>query len=83
MQPDKKLLEYISANLTRLKDERGLSYKAIADMTGDPVMTIHNAIIGKNMPGTGVLARLAEAFGVSVDELIQKPTRQRKVEKTV
>lgn len=71
MQSDEKLLKIISANLSMLKDEHGYSIRDLADITGDSPMTLFNTLSGKHMPRSGVLIRMAEAFRVSVDSLLE------------
>lgn len=78
VQTDKAILKILSINLSRLKAESGWSYRDLEGMTGDSFMTIHAVVTGKSMPGAGVLSRLAEAFGVSVDSLLTAPSRREK-----
>ena len=63
----------IAANVERFLDKRGMSQRQLAHKTGDPHMTIVNAINGVHIPNSGILARIAEALGVTTDALISDP----------
>jgi transcriptional regulator with XRE-family HTH domain len=73
----------IAANVARLLLASGLSQRKLANKTGDPHMTIVHAINGDYIPNSGILARIAEALGVTADALIgDPPGRRRKSRKT-
>lgn len=65
----------IAANLNRILADRGWSYTNLAKATGDPLMTISRLCRGQNVPGAGVLARVAEALDVSMDRLVGAPPK--------
>lgn len=80
---DQQALANIAANVTKYIGDR--SYAEIARECTTPMERAYPATIeriakGKHMPGAGLLARLAEALGVTVDDLLSSPPR-KKIEK--
>ena len=73
MVSDDQTKNNIAENLRRILESRGLEQKFLADATGENQMTISRIVRGKNVPGAGVLARIAEALDVSIDRLVQAP----------
>jgi transcriptional regulator with XRE-family HTH domain len=63
---------YIAANVKRLLAERRpeWSQSDLARATEDNVMTISHLIRGARLPSAALLRRVAEALGVSSDELM-------------
>lgn len=78
MDTDDVILQTLSANLQRLVAENKFSMRKLSAITGDPPMTINGAVRGKNMPGGGLLRRLAEALGVSTDDLLAPEKKSRR-----
>jgi transcriptional regulator with XRE-family HTH domain len=85
---DQQALANIAANVTALIGTR--SYSEVARMVSAPKATVYPATIeriakGKHMPGAGLLARLAEHLGVTVDDLLASPApnpaRKKNLEK--
>lgn len=82
MQPvlsDTDALQNISANLARLRN--GKSFSQLARECSTRTETAYPATIERiekcrNMPGAGLLSRLAEALGVSVDEMLSDPPKK-------
>lgn len=75
---DEQTKRNIAANVSRLQGD--LSYGELARRCSLPTDRIYPSAIqriarGESMPGAGLLARLAEALGVSVDDLISTPKR--------
>ncbi len=73
---DKTTLENIAANVARLRN--GKSYSQLArDVSIDDdrayPATIERIEKGVNMPGAGLLKRLAEALGTTTDALMSDP----------
>lgn len=84
MITDTKALENIARNLARFRGDR--SYSAIARDCTTPEEKAYPATIeriekGRHMPGAGLLCRLAEALGVTVDALLSDPATQKKSRK--
>lgn len=68
---DKEALENIAANVVRLRGARSQYWLAKEVRTYPAnIARIENA---ENMPGAGLLSRLAEALGVSVQDLLDPP----------
>ena len=63
----------IAANIQRLLIDRQWSQGELARRTGEPIMMISRLCRGQHMPNVLSLARVAEAFDVSVDRLISSP----------
>ena len=61
----------LSANLSRLLDERGMSQQQLADATGENKMTISRIVRGIHVPGLGLASRIAEALGIHIDDLLR------------
>ena len=76
MLSDDDVLRNLAANVQRLLAAREWSQQQLSRATGEDPMTISRIIRGKNMPGTGVIARVAEAFDVSIDRLTGTPPEQ-------
>ena len=73
MATDIEVKSNVSANLQRLLRDRGLTRTALAQMTGDPLMTISSTVSGKYVPNVALLSRIADALDVSIDRLISAP----------
>ncbi len=81
---DDAALKNISANVRRLIGDRSFSEIARACCTPDwtcYAATIEKIANGKNMPGAGLLARLAEALGVTPNDLLSQPAAKRRLSK--
>lgn len=76
---DSQAIGNVAANAQRLMRELGLSIRQLAEKTGESRMSIHRAVNGTNEPGIAVIAKLAEAFGVRVDDLLSPRKIRRKV----
>ncbi len=58
--------------LRLLREKRGLSVRALADLAGIGFSTVHRIETGKKKPRLETLEKLAKALGVSVRDLIEK-----------
>lgn len=63
----------IRDNALRLLEEKGWSQRRLARETGDPHMSIVNVLSGEHTPNSGIVSRIAEALGVSMDALADTP----------
>lgn len=70
---DRDIREMIAFNVTNLLAVRGLSRRDLAKRTGDPVATVARVAQGKHTAQTGVVVRVADALGVTVDRLLTPP----------
>lgn len=66
---DDRAMKVFSVNLQRLMDERKVSQAVLARSIGESEARLSNYRHGLKMPGFGVSTRIAEYFGVSLDDL--------------
>lgn len=67
---DSDALANISYNLNRLLAAAEMSRYRLAKITGESEQTIKSVADGAHMPRVSLMARIAEAFGVKVDDLL-------------
>lgn len=71
------MLDDLSANLAsnvrRLREARGLTQQELSDASGVPRPTLAHLESGSANPTLGVLARVAVALGVSMEDFIRAP----------
>jgi len=72
-RPESALSINLSANLRYIRDRRGLTQAALARLCGLPRSTVAQAEAGSGNPTLLVIARLASALGLSIEELLSKP----------
>jgi transcriptional regulator with XRE-family HTH domain len=70
---DETLKEHLAANVSRLLEQRGMSIRDLASITGEAPITISRICRGLVMPGTGITARIASALQVDVGPLLSEP----------
>jgi transcriptional regulator with XRE-family HTH domain len=68
---DVEVRKRIATNVTNLLEVRGWSRRDLAKVTGDPVATVSRVAQGKHTAQAGVVVRVADALGVTVDRLLQ------------
>jgi transcriptional regulator with XRE-family HTH domain len=66
----------VANNVARLIAEKGWSQQKLADATGENKMMISRVVRAEHCPGVGLMARIAEALEVTVDELLS-PARKK------
>ena len=76
MISDLETARNIAANVRRLLEARQWSGRELARRTGEEPTTISRITRATNMPGAGVVARVAEAFDVSLDRLTGPPPKK-------
>lgn len=67
---DQKTKQLISSNLRRIRGD--LSLAEVARRASSYPTTIKEIEDGVRMPGVGLLTRIAEALGVSIEEFLKK-----------
>jgi transcriptional regulator with XRE-family HTH domain len=71
------MLDRLSSNLAhglrRLREARGLTQQELSDAAGVPRPTLAHLESGNANPTLGVLARVATALGVAMEELVADP----------
>ena len=75
MITDQEVVANVAANVVRLLDARGWVQAELARATGVTTFTISRIVRGTTTPSGIALAKIAEAFDVSVDRLIGPPPR--------
>jgi len=73
---DDRAKQNIATNLGRLLSTRAWTQTALAEATGVSQSRISQIVRGHHMPGAGLLARIAEAFDVSIDRLVSPPPEE-------
>jgi transcriptional regulator with XRE-family HTH domain len=68
---DLEIRRAIAVNVTNLLEVRGWSRRDLAKVTGDPVATVARVAQGKHTSQSGVVVRVADALGVTVDRLLK------------
>ena len=63
-------------HLKRLREQHGLSVRALAHKAKMSYTYVSNVENGKADPSLSVLKRLAAALGITASELIQEPRRK-------
>ncbi len=71
--PDEKIKQNIADNVRRLLRDRHWSQAELAKRTGENTMAISTVCGGKHVCRVGAIARIAEAFDVSIDRLVDDP----------
>lgn len=64
----------MSHNTRRLMAKHGLSYDDVVEASGLDARTIRGMVNGQKQPHAKTVQRLADAFGVSTEELFLAPT---------
>lgn len=70
---DKQAMRRIAVNVKRLRTQKGLSMGQLARLIDDYPPAIKRIEDEQNMPGVGLLTRIAEALGVTVNDLLEAP----------
>jgi len=63
----------LALNLKRLREVRGLSQQALADLSGVPRPTVAHLESGNANPTVLVLLRVCHSLSVSMDQLVEQP----------
>lgn len=66
-------------SITRLRKEKGLTQRQVAEVLGVSDKAVSKWERGETMPDVALLPSLAEFYGVSLDELLQREGSQEKV----
>ena len=69
-----QLAHYLAQNLVELRKKRGLGQLELSSHAGIPRSTIANLETGSGNPTLTNLAKLGQALGVSIEELITRPS---------
>ena len=77
MKARKQRKMIVADRLKALRKERGLKQQEVAEMTGIHVITLSGYEIGKNEPNIEALIRLADAYQVTLDDLMCRNTKEQ------
>lgn len=69
---DQQALRRIAKNLRRFREEAGLSMGGLARLMNDYPATIQRIEEARTMPGVGLLTRLAEPLGKTLDDFLEE-----------
>ncbi len=67
---DKQFFKTLGARVAQLRKEEGLSQQAVADGLGIAQQTLAHYEVGRLRMPASLLPKLAQLFGVAVDELV-------------
>ena len=70
-ESDREVSQRLAANLVAMMKRYGLTQVELSDRSGVHQTSISNVILAKSCPSVSMVARLAEALGVSVDRLLR------------
>ncbi len=70
---DREVRQTIAGNVQYFLEVRGLSRRDLAKRTGDPVASVARVAAGSHTSGTGIVVRVADALGVTLDRLLLPP----------
>lgn len=76
MIDDSDALQNIAANVSRLRGKRSKSW--LAREVGTYAINISRIESGENMPGAGLLCRVAEALDTTMEGLLCQPKKIKK-----
>ncbi len=76
---NKTIAHYLAENIRQLRQSRSLTQAQLARLSGVPRPTWSNLESGTSNPTVSVLARVAAALQVPVEELISPPKAQAKL----
>ncbi|MHC4698496.1 MAG: helix-turn-helix domain-containing protein [Planctomycetota bacterium] len=68
---DEQAKQILAANIRRLLEERKISGRQLAKLTGDNPVTINRLLRGDHVPGIGLVTRIAASLRTSVDYLLK------------
>lgn len=71
---------HIGTKLFKIRNERGETQEHVAECVGITYVSLSRYEHGQRMPKMDILARLAEHYGVTVDELIGRDEAETKKE---
>ncbi len=75
MVTDAEAISNIAANVVRILNDRNWSQRELARRTNETPMAISRICRGRYLPNAAIVARIAEAFDVSVDRLMNEPPK--------
>lgn len=71
MITDAELKRSLARNLKRNLKSQGITPYRLAKMVEEPQTSVYRIVRGENVPNAVLLARMAEALGVTIDSLLK------------
>ena len=78
MISDAEVKSHLSENLKRILSGRGLSGRWLMQQVGLKEGTFYPVYNGEVVPGVAVTKRIADALGVTVDDLLRAPRKNNR-----
>jgi len=75
--PEVDMRDSIGRNLTRLRDQRGLSLLDLATLSHVSYWTLQEVELGRELPSVEVLWKLARALKVPCDAFLEAPAPEQ------
>lgn len=72
-----KSLQHFRQNVARLMEDRGLSYRELAEMAGMSYVFLHRVLTGKANPSIDVADKVADALDAQLSDLIADPSAKK------
>ena len=72
--------EIVGTNLLNIRTQKGETQEQVADSIGISYVSLCRYETGQRMPKMNILAKLADHFGVSVDELMGRESSEEEKE---
>ncbi len=82
VKPMPSIVTTISRNVRRIITERGISGRKLAVLSGEKIMRVNNLLNGKSVPGIDLVENVADALGVSIEDLRRRPHGEKKSRKS-
>lgn len=72
-----QIVSDLAKNIRRVMDAKGVSGNKLAALVKRPTMTINDLVNGRTVPGADLVFAVADALGVSADDLRGKRTSKK------
>ena len=79
MLSDDQVKQYVSANVRAVLAVNSWNQSDLAKATGENEVRISDVCRGISVPGAGFLCRLAEALGITADDLMSDPRKKSRL----
>lgn len=77
MITEKIATDYLADNIARLLAANEWSQRELARRANEMPMTINRILNRLHLPTVAAVSNIAEAFGVSIDDLLKKPPGEK------
>lgn len=76
-EKDRRLVEVMSANVRYYIEQQGITQNELSRRSGENKLTIHRIVHGKVAPTLGTFFRVANALGVTTNDLLPHPSEEK------